>query len=80
MDELRHACFGNVRHEGSQEAVENFVTCWENAGMGVRVKAHVIQRHLMMKGLEFGPSRELRAVMQRLKRFMNGIRTKAMDY
>ena len=47
MDELRHACFGNVRHEGSQEAVENFVTCWENAGMGVGVKAHVIPHHLM---------------------------------
>ena len=47
MDWLRHTCFGNTRKEGSQDAVENFVRCWESAGMGVGVKAHIVQHHVI---------------------------------
>ena len=47
MDNLRHTCFGLERKEGAEEAVEDFVHCWEQAGMGVGVKAHMVQHHLI---------------------------------
>lgn len=46
-DDLRHTCFGNVRKDGYADAVDNYIRCWQNAGLGVGVKIHIVQHHLI---------------------------------
>ena len=58
-DTLRHTCFGNVRYPGYEEAVDNFITAWNAAGLGVGVKIHLIQHHLLQEMSKLRPGEGL---------------------
>ena len=46
-DDLRHTCFGNQRQPGAVDAVNTFIDAWSQAGLGVGVKVHLVQHHLL---------------------------------